>query len=64
MRKYYGMEINTNMDLVGAAYFVIFGEMADGSKCYHKLDNGVELEDKWYSRHTKDGWQIFVVEGE
>lgn len=64
MRKYYGMEIDENMDCVGTAYFVVFGEMADGTKCYHKIENGVELEDVWYSRRNKDGWQIFFVEGE
>lgn len=63
MKKYYGMEIDENMNLKGTATFIVFGEMADGSKCYHKLENGIELEDKWYSRHVKDGWQIFITEG-
>lgn len=64
MRKYNGYEIDENMELVGKAQFVIFGEMSDGTKCYHKVVNGIENERIWYSCRRLNGRVFFFLEGE
>ena len=48
--------------------FVVFGEMSDGTKCYHEIDkNGDEIVGAWYSRMVKkiDGknYNLFFLEG-
>ena len=62
-RKYTGIEINEKFEIIGEAQFVIFGEMADGTKCYHKLVDGVEDESVWYSRARVNGYTVFILEG-
>ena len=63
MRKFKGFEIDENMQVVGEAQFVVFGEMADGSKCYHKIIDGVEDDSCWYSRAKVQNHTVFIFEG-
>lgn len=63
-RKYTGYEINENLELVGKAQFVAFGEMAEGTTCYHKIVDGVEDESgNWYSRGRVENHTVFFLEG-
>ena len=67
MRKYNGLLID-NGEIIKESKFVSFGEMADGSKCFHELDeNGNEKNDFWFSMARKkiNGKQytLFFLEG-
>ena len=66
MRKYKGYEVDIDVNsatIIGEALFVSFGQMADGTMCYHKIVDGEEDEDRWYSCHKVAGKKIFVFEG-
>lgn len=63
-RTFTGLKIDENLESKGVSRFVIFGQMSDGSSCYHELDEqGNEIEDAWYSRSTKYNMNLFFLEG-
>lgn len=67
MRKFNGLLVEDN-EIKKIAQFGCFGEMADGTKCFHELDeNGNEIEGKWFSmsRRKIDGktYTLFFLEG-
>ena len=67
MRKYNGCKVDFDYDeneyvLIGCSKFVSFGQMADGTTCYHEIINGVEDESCWYSCFRKHGVTCFVLE--
>ena len=67
MRKFKGVIIDDSK-CIRASRFVCFGQFADGTKCYHEVDdNGAEIEGIFYTmcRHKIDGktYQLFFVEG-
>lgn len=54
--------------IIDKSKFVVFGEMSDGSKCYHELDVcGHEKTDFWFSmsimRINGKSEKIFFLEG-
>lgn len=64
-RVFRGVKLDENLDYNGISKFIIFGQMDDGTSCYHEIDeNGEEIEDAWYSRQTRQGMNIFFLEGE
>ena len=67
MKKFNGMLIEDD-EIKRISKFVCFGEMSDGTKCFHEVDeNGEEIEGKWYSmsRRKIDGttYTLFFLEG-
>lgn len=62
MKKFGGYVIENHYPV--KYQFVCFGEMIDGTHCYHKLDdNGNEIEGEWYSMSRWSGHNIFTMEG-
>ena len=67
MRIYNGLLVDDN-EIKRSSKFVSFGEMADGSKCFHELDeNGNEKDDFWFSMSRKKingkNYTLFFLEG-
>ena len=67
MHKFNGYIINDG-EIEKKSKFVCFGEMADGTKCFHEIDeNGDEISGFWYSmsKIKVDGKQyaLFFREG-
>ena len=60
---YRGLEIDEDGECKGFQKFVIFGEMDDGSACYHKIVDGEEDEEYWYFRTIKFGRNVFFCGG-
>lgn len=66
-RVFRGVKLDENLEYKGISNFIIFGQMNDGTSCYHEIDeNGEEIEGAWYSRSTKyiPHMNIFFLEGE
>ena len=64
MRRYKGIKIDENDQIIGWASFVVFGEMCDGSKCYYELDDdGNEKTGCWYFRIKRGGYNVFIFGG-
>ena len=63
MKIYRGLEIDEDDNCKGFQKFVIFGEMDDGSACYHKIVDGEEDEEYWYFRTIKFGRNVFFCGG-
>ena len=64
-RVFRGVKLDENFEYKGVSKFIIFGQMDDGTSCYHEIDeNGEEDETYWYSRQTRHGMNIFFLEGE
>lgn len=61
IRKYNGYEIIDN-EIVSKSQFVVCGQMDDGTLCYHKLVDGIEDENCWYSRARINGYTLFILE--
>ena len=66
MKRFKGLLID-NGEIKRVSLFVCFGEMCDGTKCFHELDeNGNEIETYWYSmsRRKIDGktYTLFFLE--
>lgn len=61
-------ELNDDMtEVVGKSYFIIGGEMADGTKCWYKCDKDGyrEMYDtRWYTMHNMCGHKVAIFEGE
>lgn len=57
-----------NKIMVGRFFFIIGGEMADGTKCWYKCDKeGNYLEEgtgRWYSMTRINGKMIALLEAE
>ena len=67
MRKFNGLLIEDG-EIKKESRFVCFGEMSDGSKCFHEIDeNDEEIEGKWYSMSRKKfngkAYTLFFLEG-
>ena len=62
MKIYKGLEVDDGK-ILGEAHFTVFGEMADHSRCYHKVVDGEEIEDGWYSCCIIGGRKCFIYEG-
>lgn len=56
MRKYWGAEL-TESGIEKPEFFIIVGEMSDGTKVYEKLENSNGTQ---FLRYTKYGMQVFV----
>lgn len=57
-----------NAEILRPARFKVFGEMADGLKCWHEVDeDGNEIEGAWYScfcmKINGKRENFFVLEG-
>ena len=52
-----------NNKILNREKFVAFGQMSDGSLCYHKVVDGKEVEDRWYSRARRNGCTYYFLEG-
>lgn len=63
MKKFKGYELDEDMNIIGQGEFVSFGEMSDGTKCYHKVVDGNEIEGVWYSCFMYNGNRMFALEG-
>lgn len=55
-----------NKVMVGRFFFIIGGEMADGTKCWYKCDQegNIENYDRWYSMTRMAGKMIALLEAE
>lgn len=67
MKKFNGLLVKDN-EIIKISRFVCFGEMSDGTKCFHEIDeNNEEIEGAWYSmsRRKIDGetYTLFFLEG-
>lgn len=59
-------EFDTDSEqIVGRFYFIVGGEMADGTKCWYKCDKDGNIEDSdtWYSMTRLAGRMIAICEG-
>lgn len=65
-RRAYEFDCDTKQ-IVGRFFFIIAGEMSDGTKCWFKCDeNGDIIEEtanEWYSVHRIAGRMIAILEG-
>ena len=65
-RRAYEFDCDTKQ-IVGRFFFIIAGEMSDGTKCWYKCDeNGEIIEEtanEWYSMTRKAGRLIAILEG-
>lgn len=66
-KHYHGIIVDDNGKLDRLATFVSFGEMADGTKCYHEVNGDEEITGVWYSRSVRKfddtTYQFFFAEG-
>lgn len=54
-------------EVKGKFYFIIGGEMADGTKCWYRCDKDGyrEMYDtRWYTMHRMAGHMVAIFEGE
>ena len=65
-RRAYEFDCDTKQ-IVGRFYFIIAGEMSDGTKCWYKCDKDGEIieetANEWYSMTRKAGRLIAILEG-
>lgn len=69
LRIFKGLLIDDG-EILRASRFGCFGEMDDGTKCFHEVDeNGEKVSDAWYSfgkyRDKESGkvYNLFYLEG-
>lgn len=61
---YKGYYFDFDFNLIGFGKFVIFGEMSDGSKCYHLINNeDGEIEGLFYQKMLYNGRYGFIASG-
>lgn len=62
-RRAYEYDTDTKQ-IVGRFFFIIAGEMADGTKCWWKCNEaGETIGDEWYSMTRAGGKMIAILEG-
>lgn len=65
-RRAYEFDCDTKQ-IVGRFFFIIAGEMSDGTKCWFKCDKDGEIieetANEWYSMTRKAGRLIAILEG-
>lgn len=67
MRKFKGLLVDDNI-IIKESTFICFGQMSDGSKCFHELDtNNNEIIGAWYSMSRRkingNTYTLFFLEG-
>ena len=61
-RQAYEYDTDTQQ-IIGRFFFIIGGEMSDGTKCWYKCDIvGRHISEAWYSMHRIAGKMIAVLE--
>lgn len=65
-RRAYEFDVDKR-EIVGRFFFIIAGEMSDGTKCWYKCDKDGEIieetANEWYSMTRKAGHLIAILEG-
>lgn len=51
-------------EIIGRRYFIIAGQMADGTNCWYKCDQEGNIEDydRWYSMGRLNGKMVAFLE--
>lgn len=61
-RRAYEFDID-NKVIVGRFFFIIGGEMADGTKCWYKCDEeGNYISEGWYTMSRVAGKMVAILE--